>query len=249
MGYTVAMNIEWWMLDGVVGLILLVAVIRGAARGIGDTVLRLAGLTAGFGLSFMYSDKVADYLSVSPVQEKLHQHMYLIIRNYIMGGAEDTTPGDTTSTEIINNFVGNVPQTDPYTEAMPKTLGGVVSDLADKTANAAATRMTDICISILSVLAILLAIWLVMAFIRLIYRLGRKNSVILRLSDRIVGMAFGIVRGLILSFLACAALIPATTFFAPDRVPEILEAMKHTYIAGTLYDINPVMFIVQHFLS
>ena len=66
-------------------------------------------------------DKVADYLSVSPVQEKLHQHMYLIIRNYIMGGAEDTTPGDTTSTEIINNFVGNVPQTDPYTIA---AIGG-----------------------------------------------------------------------------------------------------------------------------
>jgi uncharacterized membrane protein required for colicin V production len=242
------MNIEWWMLDGAVGLILLVAVIRGAARGIGDTVLRLLGLAAGFGLSFMYSGKVADYLSVSPVQDKLHKHMYLIIRDQLMGGADNPAPGDTTSTEIINNFVGNGPQTDPYTEAMPKTLSGVVSDLADRTANAAASRMTDICISILSVLAILLALWLVMTVIRLIYKHARKSSVIIRFSDRVMGMAFGVVRGLILSFLACAALIPATTFFAPDRVPDMLNALHQTYIAGTLYDINPVMLIVQHFL-
>jgi uncharacterized membrane protein required for colicin V production len=165
-----------------------------------------------------------------------------------MGGADNPAPGDTTSTEIINNFVGNGPQTDPYTEAMPKTLSGVVSDLADRTANAAASRMTDICISILSVLAILLAIWLVMTVIRLIYKHARKSSVIIRFSDRVMGMAFGVVRGLILSFLACAALIPATTFFAPDRVPDMLNALHQTYIAGTLYDINPVMLIVQHFL-
>ena len=248
MGYTVAMGIEWWMLDGAVGLILLVAVIRGAARGIGDTVLRLLGLAAGFGISFMYSGKVADYLSVSPVQDKIHQHMYLIIREHILGGEEAPAPGDTASTEIINNFVGNTPQSDPYTEAMPKTLSGAVSDLADKTANAAASRMTDICISILSVLAILLAIWLVMTVIRFIYKHGRKNSVVLRFSDRIMGMAFGVVRGLILAFLACAALIPATTFFAPEKVPEMLDAMHQTYFAGMLYDINPVMLIVQHFL-
>ena len=237
------------MLDGAVGLILLVAVIRGAVRGIGDTMLRLLGLGAGFGLSFLYSDKVAGYLSVSPVQNKLHNHMYMIIREYIMGGAEDPDPAaGESSTEIINHFVGK-PQADPYAEAMPKTLGSVVNDLADKTANTAATRMTDICISILSVILIIFAVWLVMLIIRIIYKFARNNSVLIRLSDRLLGMAFGIVRGLILSFLAAAALIPATTYFAPDKVPAMLAALEQTYVAGTLYDINPVMLIVEHFLG
>ncbi len=244
----ISMNIEWWMLDGVVCLILLIAVIRGAARGIGDTVLRLLSLAGGFGLCFLYLDKVSEWLSVSPVQSKIHQHMYLIVRGHILGGAEQGPAADDSSGQIINNFVGN-PQPDPYAEAMPKTLGGVVNDLADKTANAAATRLTDVCISILSVLLIVLAVWLVMTVIRLIYKHGRKNSVLLRFSDRVLGMAFGVVRGLILSFLAAAALIPATTLFAPDKVPEMLAAMEQTYIAGTLYDINPVMLIIQHFLA
>lgn len=240
-------NIEWWMLDGAICLILLIAVIRGAVRGIGDTMLRLLGLAAGFGLCFMYLDKVSEWLSVSPLQNRIHRHMYNIVRGQVFGGASGDTPGDLQSSEIINNYVGNT-QPDPYAEAMPKTLGGVVNDLADKTANAAASRLTDICISIVSVLLILLAVWLVMTIIRLIYRHGRKNSVLLRLSDRILGMAFGVVRGLIISFLAAAALIPATTLFAPDKVPQMLAALEQTYIAGTLYDINPVMLIVQHFL-
>ena len=237
------------MLDGAVGLIILVAVIRGAARGIGDTFLRLLGLAGGLGLSFMYSKDVANYIEVSPVQRILHTHMYVIIRDYLMGGSDEPVQGaDVTTSDIINGYVGNV-RSDPYTEAMPKTISSAVNDLADKTANAAATRLTDICISILSVLAILLAVWLVMAIIRLIYKHARKSSVIIRLSDRMLGIAFGIVRGLALSFLAAAALIPATTFFAPERVPEMLAAMDQTYVAGILYDMNPVMLIVQHFFA
>ena len=90
---------------------------------------------------------------------------------------------------------------------------------------------------------------LVMTIIRFIYKHARSSSVLIRLSDRILGMAFGVVRGLILSFLAAAALIPATTFFAPEKVPEMLSAMDQTYLAGMLYDLNPVMLIVQHFFA
>lgn len=237
------------MLDGAVGLILLVAVIRGAAKGIGDTFFRIIGLAAGLGLSFMYSGDVAQYLASSPLQHKLHSQLFLIVRDHLLGGSEEPlhTP-DQTSTDIINSFVGNY-QADPYTEAMPKTLGSVVNDLADKTANAAATRLTDICLSILSVLVIILAVWILMTLIRLIYKVARDSSVLIRFSDRILGMAFGVVRGLILSFLAAAALIPATALFAPDKVPEMLAALDQTYVAGTLYDINPVMLIVQHFIN
>lgn len=242
------MNIEWWMLDGVVGLILLVAVIRGAVKGIGDTVLRLIGLAAGFGISFMYSGELAEYLAVTPVQIKIHNHMYLIVRDYILGGSDEPLRSqEQSSTQIINNFVG-VPQTDPYEEAMPKTLGSVVNDLADQTANAAATKLTDVCLTILSVLIIIIAVWIIMALIRLLYKTLRNTSVLVRLSDRLLGVALGVVRGLILSFLAAAALIPTTTFFAPDKVPEMLAALDQTYLAGMLYDINPVMLIVQHFM-
>ena len=74
------MKIEWWMLDGAVGLILLVAVIRGAVKGIGDTMLRIIGMAGGLGFSYFYLDKVSAWLAVSPVQATIHKHLYLMIR-------------------------------------------------------------------------------------------------------------------------------------------------------------------------
>ena len=243
------MKIEWWMLDGAVGLILLVAVIRGAVKGIGDTMLRIIGMAGGLGFSYFYLDKVSAWLAVSPVQATIHKHLYLMIRARMTGGKEgDPATLEQPSSEIINNYVGNT-QSDPYTEAMPKTIGSAVNDLMDKTATAAATRITDICIDILSVLAVLLAVWLILAIIRLIFRLTRKHSVLIRLSDRILGMAFGVVRGLALCFLAAGALIPLTAWFAPERVSELMAAMKQTYVAGTIYDVNPLMLIIEHFIK
>ena len=249
------MKIEWWMLDGAVGLICLVAVIRGAVRGIGDTILRIISLAGGFALSYFYLDKVSAWLSVSPVQSKIHRHVFMMIKGHLeseaaaqTAEAAGTAPADGSSTDIINGFVGT-PQADPYTEAMPKTIGSAVNDLVDKTATAAATRITDICIDILSVIVIIVAAWLAMTIIRFIFRQLRNTSVLIRLSDRILGMAFGVVRGLILSFLAMAAIIPLSTWFAPERVPEILSAMEKTYVAGTIYDINPIMLIIEHFIK
>ena len=242
------MKIEWWMLDGAVGLILLVAVIRGAVRGIGDTILRILGLAGGLGISYLYLDKVSAWLAVSPLQSQIHRHVYLMIRNNLAGDAENPPASDGGSADIVNHFVGNT-QADPYTEAMPKTISGAVNDLADKTAAAAATRITDICIDILSVLVIIIAVWLAMTIIRAIFRASRDHSILLRLSDRILGMGFGVVRGLVLSFLAMAALIPLSALLAPDKVPEILKAMDQTYVAGTIYDINPLMLIIRHFIG
>ena len=249
MGYNSAMNIEWWMLDGVICLILLIAILKGAVKGVGDSLLRLVGLAGAFGLSYFYMGKVTDYLNSSPVQKTIHDHMYVFVRSYLMGGQEDPVPGaEESSEQIINNYVGT-PQADPYAETMPKTLGSLVNDLQDKTANAAATTLTDICISILSVLIIVIAVWLVMTIIRALYRYGRDHSLILGFSDRVLGMAFGLIRGLVLAFLAAAALIPVTTWLAPDRLPEMLKALDQTYLARTLYDINPVLLLVQHFLG
>lgn len=242
------MKIEWWMLDGAVVLIVLVAVIRGAAKGIGDTILRILSLGGGLAISYFYLDKVAAWLAVSPVQSTIHRHLYLMIRERMGGTPLDPIPPEKgSSADIINGFVGT-PQADPYTEAMPKTISSAVNDLADKTATVAASRITDICINILSVVVIIIAVWLAVTVIRFIFRRLRSNSVLIRLSDRILGMAFGVVRGLVLSFLAAAALIPGAAFFAPEKVPEILTAMGQTYIAGTIYDMNPVMIIIEHFM-
>jgi hypothetical protein len=43
-------TIEWWMLDGAVGLIVLAAVLRGAIKGVGDTIIKMLCIVGGIGL-------------------------------------------------------------------------------------------------------------------------------------------------------------------------------------------------------
>ena len=55
-------TIEWWMIDGAVGLIVLVAALRGAIKGIGDTILRIICILGGIGLGVYFKDKLKAYL-------------------------------------------------------------------------------------------------------------------------------------------------------------------------------------------
>ena len=56
------MNIEWWMIDGAVGLILLIAALRGAVKGIGDTIIRILCIVGGLALGIFCKEPFSDYL-------------------------------------------------------------------------------------------------------------------------------------------------------------------------------------------
>lgn len=236
------MNIEWWMLDGLIGLVMLIAMLRGIIKGIGDTVLRLIGIAGGLALCVFYSGRVSEYLSGTPVKTILYDHIYQML----LPGTEDAA--GQAAGETVADIVGQT-QTNPLMEFLPKTLGGLVSEVAHNTADAAADRLTQIAISIFSVVAIMLAVWFVMFLIRSIYKHFREESFVIGFVDRLLGLVLGIIRGTVIACIVIAALIPVTTIFAPDKVPEILEAMKDTYLAGIIYDINPLMLLVKYLIG
>lgn len=240
-GILINMNIEWWMLDGLLGLVILIAVIRGIIKGIGDTVLRLIGIAGGVALSVFYSSRVAEFITGTGLSIVLYDHIYDILMPEAIAAA-DSAGND------VANMVGPA-ATDPISEAMPKTLGGLVSNLTDKTVSAAADRLTEIAISILSVVAIMLAVWFVMFLLRVLYKSLKNESFVIGFVDRLLGMVLGLIRGLILACIVAAAMIPVATIFVPEKVPEILEAMNGTYFAGIIYDINPVMLLVKYVIG
>jgi uncharacterized membrane protein required for colicin V production len=238
------MTIEWWMIDGAVALIVLIAAITGAAKGIGDTVFRLVGIAGGLVLSVLYSGKVAEYLTGTSINTKLHDHIYEIIRGNELNQVE--APVEDGGSGLIDTLV---PQDNVYQNSLSKALGGIINDVADKTAEAAADKLTQVAISIMAFVLIILAVWLAVSLVRLIFKKLRDESIVIGGLDRIGGFALGIVRGLIVACVAIAALVPVTTLVAPLKVPAIIDALHSTYIAGIIYDINPVLFLVKLVLS
>ena len=94
-------TIEWWMLDGAVGLIVLAAVLRGAIKGVGDTIIKMLCIVGGIGLGVYFKDRLKAFL----LQTKLERILHSRILNMIKGNESDAY---TSSEEVKNAFFGSV---------------------------------------------------------------------------------------------------------------------------------------------
>ena len=96
------MNIEWWMIDGAVGLILLIAALRGAVKGIGDTIIRILCIVGGLALGIFCKEPVSDYLMQTRIRTKLYDRFFVLIRGDAPAeGAAETTGGGATSGSTV----------------------------------------------------------------------------------------------------------------------------------------------------
>ena len=93
---------------------------------------------------------------------------------------------------------------------------------------------------------IILAVSILSMILRWLIRHGRKNSVVIGFADRVLGLVLGSVRGLLLAWIAVALLIPVTTLVSPDNVVPMMDALQKTTVAKVLYDVNPLLYLVQH---
>ena len=75
------MKMEWWMLDGGICLIILFSAILGAAKGLGDTVLRILGIGGGIALGMFYSGEVTKYLESTPFRVKVYNKVFELLRD------------------------------------------------------------------------------------------------------------------------------------------------------------------------
>lgn len=232
-------GIEWWMIDGGVGLIILAAAIIGAAKGIGDTLLRILGIVGGAALGFMYSNRVAEWLATKKISTSLHDHIFEILRGEEEAGAGEPAisgTGDIITPDGDTSFLGSI----------SRSLGDVFSNAADRTAETMATRLTEIALGIFSFAIIMIAVALAVLIVRMIIKALVGKSVVLGFTDRLLGFVLGAVKGLLLAWIAVALLIPATTLFSPEKVPAMIEALQQTTVAKVIYDVNPLLMLVKY---
>lgn len=223
------------MLDGGICLIILISMIFGAAKGIGDTLLRIVGMVGGMALAVLYSGKLADYITGAPFGKTLRTNIYQIVR-----GQESTQDA---ASESVMESLGQ--GSDPYRETLPRTISSATTGIKDAAADAAADRLTELAISVLSFVLIVVAVWLLVAIVRAIVKHFRSKSVVLGFADRALGMTLGLVKGIVIVCLVAAAIVPVVTAMSPETLPVLMKAMEETRIAGIVYDMNPLMFIIK----
>ncbi len=227
------------MIDGAVGLIVVVAVLRGAIKGVGDTLLKMICILGGIGLGVYYKDKLKVFLMQTKLEKIMHSRIFELIRG---DAATDPSSGDG-----VGSFFGRLTSPDGTGEGIiSKSLGDIFGDAADKAADVAADRLTEIAIGVIAIALIILAISLVMFLLRVIIRTLRNESIVIGFADRVLGMVLGLVRGLMLAWIAVALLIPVTTLVSPENVVPMMEALQQTTAAKVLYDVNPFLYVIKY---
>jgi len=226
------------MIDGAVGLIVLAAVLRGAIKGIGDTVIKMICIIGGIGLGVYFKDKLKAFLMQTKLERTMHTRIFELIR-----GDEAADP----SSGGIGSFFGPITSPDGTGEGViSKSLGGIFSDAADRAADAAAERLTEIAIGVIAFALIILAVSLVTFAVRMILKSMRDHSIVIGFADRVLGMVLGLVRGLMLAWIAVALLIPVTTLVSPEHVPAMMDALQLSTAAKVLYDVNPFLYVIKY---
>ena len=232
-------TIEWWMIDGAVGLIVLAAVLRGAIKGVGDTVIKMISIIAGIGLGVYFKDKLKDFLMQTKLERTMHGRIFELIR-----GDEAADPS---SGGGVDSFFGSIISPGGTGEGViSKSLGGIFSNAADKAADAVAERLTEIAMGAIAFALIILVVSLVMFAVRMIIKSMRDHSIVIGFADRVLGMVLGLVRGIMLAWIAVALLIPITTLVSPEHVPAMMEALQLSTAAKVLYDVNPFFYVIKY---
>lgn len=229
------------IIDAGVCLIILGAALMGAVKGIGDTLIRILWIAGGIGLGVLFRQKLADFLMTTKLSRTIHGR----ILNMLGGEEAMETIGKPAENQGGQSFVDGIFAPNSANNPLSKSIGSVFDSAADKAAEAAADRLTQIAMGIIAFALIVLAVSIVAWILKAIIRHGRERSIVLGFADRVLGLVLGGVRGLLLAWIAIALLIPCTTIFRPDQVPAMLEAVQQTTIAKVIYDVNPFLYLIK----
>lgn len=215
------MKIEWWMLDGAIIMIVILSALIGARRGLGDTIIRLLGLVGGLVLAVLFGKDVSEFLIKTPFRGVVFKRVFSVMR----------------------------PDEDSFSKTLPGVIGETADTAANKSAEIASNRITDSLMGIIAFIGIVLVIWLASYIIRMIFKKGRKSSVVIGGFDSLLGLTLGIVKGVIIACLAVAAFIPVTTLIMPDKLPDLISAMQNSYLTRLVYEINPLLLALKNLIG
>lgn len=205
------------VLDLIVVIMFITTTVRGKIRGFSDSLIRLAGLVAGVVLGVVFTEKLADIIMLTPLDELIRDN----VRDMVNGNSFD-----------IIDFI-------------PSSIGKVIRSLGATETEQTVTHFANAVIMVLAFLLIVLATWIVAGLIRGSLSRKRHNKTFIGTVDSSVGLLFGAIKGALLVFLFLALMFPVASIILPDHIHAINESLNNSYIAGYLYDINPLIHFIK----
>ena len=205
------------VLDITIILIFVISTIRGKAKGLGETAIRFAALIASVALGVMFTKQLAELLSLTPLDEMLAENL------------RQSVQADSIS----------------LADALPGGLGTLLKVFGSGGTTMEITKCAELLLSIISFVLIVIVVWGISVVLRRKLRKSRKEGGLVGTVDSVVGLVYGALRGAILVMLLLAFMFPFAGIFMPEKIPAITENLNNSFIAGPLYDLNPLLMFLR----
>ena len=205
------------VLDIIIVVIFLICALRGKSRGFLDSLVRLAAISGGVIIGILNTDRLRSLLFALPID-------------------------DTMKLKLTKKFNG---QDIDLLKFIPKVLRTKFEDFGIDGITTTVNRFTNLSITIISFSIIVGLVWFISILLRRRILSGRKRKNLLGTVDSSVGLLFGAIKGAILIFLLLALMFPLATLFTPEQIHALNEQLNNSYIAGYLYDVNPLIYFMH----
>ena len=204
------------VLDIIIILIFVISALRGKAKGLGESVIRLGALVLSVWLGVKFMHPVASYLRMTTLDELLHEQLLRIAE-----------------TESFN-----------LADVLPRRISALVTVLGGDR-ELEVNWCVDSLMLVIAFVLIMTAVWIVASWLRRSLRRSREEGGFMGTVDAAAGLLFGAARGALIVCLLLALMLPFTGLFMPDKIPVIHENLDHSIIAGYLYDNNPIFSLIH----
>ena len=207
------------ILDLLAVVILLFSMIGGAKKGFAKTCF-----------SFMqwFICIVTGFFLCTPVKEYISSRTTLdeAIHNYILDQIDTT-----------------IEQSAPY-QSIPDLFRSWLQGEGSDFIYGSAASLTDIVLTVLSFLLIILAVKIIGSLVVLLFSKEYHDGIIGCL-DGILGFLFGAVRGVLLLLIFFALLVPVLTLLPGTLSTALKTALDQSMIASVLYDGNLLLIFLR----
>lgn len=206
--------------DILVIVILTAAMVLGFRSGFVYTFIHTVGWIIAVLIGFIWSPQARGFI-------ELHTNIY-----------------DSLYDKFFNKFSDSFTLADDTVGHLPKIIVKAIENTETTLASSIADTMTELCITVISFLAIVITVKIVLWVVTELLS-KKKNEGFKGMIDGLLGLAAGIVRGFLIVFVVLALLVPVSSFVSPETAAAISQNLDESVFAKDLYDNNLIMLVVH----
>ena len=157
------------------------------------------------------------------------------------------------NTETYNNIYSHLETTltspltgNAFFDALPVQTRSVYTEYTVDAAKKVAATLADTTMLVLSFLLVLLVLLIITKLLLILLENKDKDDPI-GFINGFLGFCFGAVRGIIILCILMLLFFPLLTVIDPEAVSPVVSGIRQSYIAGLLYDHNPISMFFDMF--